>query len=229
MNPLARGYQGKSTTKQAARKATEKSEAAVQKSEANQSAIAQLQQMVLGMSYKLYELETKLQRAENVARVADTRSTALQNLVSKAGISQEDVMAEIMSIQANDFEEASAADDAKRGLEKVEDANATAAIGQHAIMTLSFFKDGSEIIEERIVRSKIELGKKELLGELLDDAVIGMKVGESKEISLDIAGKIDTAKVTLLGLRNAPAAEAAPAEGQAAENTGASEPNTASN
>ena len=207
-NQWANQYGQKSnTTKQAARKA-------VDVGNQNTQALQQIQQMVFGMSYKMYELEQKLQRADQVARIADTRSMALQKLVSKAGISEAEVMAEVMNIQEIDFDIASKSDDATRGLTDA-GADAAATTGQAAITTISFFKDGVEVTDERIVRSKIELGKKELLNGLLDDVITGMKVGDTKDFEFTLTNKINSGKVTLLGLRNPAPAPAAVAQEEA--------------
>jgi len=197
-NPWAQQASGKDKLRQ-------KVSAVAQQNAQSIQALAQVQQMVYGLSYKLFDLEQKLTQAENVAKVADYRSQALSNVLAKAsiGFTDDTISNEIISLQEKDFDTNSAADDVRRGLENAD--TETAANDLHAITTISVFKDGVELKDERIVRSKVEIGKAELFNGDLDAALVGLKVGDSKDFPLVIGNRIDTARVTLLGLRRAPA------------------------
>jgi len=189
--------------------------------EVNTDQLNSNKRIIAGLAMKLYEMEQKVQRmskrlerAEATARYADYRSSALSTLLQASGTySEESILNEIESLQIKDFETNSSLDDQQNNLEDA--GNGPAENGQQAILTLKLLKDGKELITERVVRSKIELGKNEMLPGI-DEALVGMNVGESKRVPLDLQGKTDEAEITLLGLRKAkpaPAADAAaPAE-----------------
>jgi hypothetical protein len=180
------------------------------------------QRMITGIAMKVYELETKLNRltqrlsgAEATARYADYRSSALTTLLQNSGTySEAAVLNEIEVLQVKDFEANSEVDDQRNNLEVF---NGAAETGLQAIVSLKFFKDGSELHTERVVRSKMELGKNEILPGV-DEAVTGLTPGQTKRIAIDLQGKTDEMEITLLGLRKQrPVAETAVDDEQSAE------------
>ncbi len=188
--------------------------------EVNTNQLQNNQRMIAGLAMKLYSLEQSVQRlqsrldkAEASARYADYRSSALSTLLQASNTySEEAILAEIEKLQIADFEINSSLDDQKNNLKDA--GNGPAENGQQAILILKLLKDGKELISERVVRSKIELGKNELLPGV-DEAVVGMSVGETKQVAMDLQGKTDQAEITLLGLRKvkpAPAEEIPAAE-----------------
>ncbi len=167
----------------------------------NHTALQQMQQLVMGLSLKTFELETKLRHAENVARLCEYRTRAIVGLMEGGQpVGEKSVIRRIMQFQEEEFEKGSALDDQQRNLEVV--TSETAQSGMIAITTIRLFKDGAELEDERVVRSKIELGRNELF-KGLDEAIIGLQIGESKSFPLNIQDKTDSAEVTLLGLRRA--------------------------
>lgn len=181
--------------------------------EANTDMLTQIQQLIYSMSYKQFETENKLKRLENAARIADYRSLALAKLLENQGISEEVVTGKIMELQAEDFDQNSLVDDSQRNLTVVSDR--AAQQGDIVITSIRLFKGDKELTEEKIVRSKIELGKKEIFDGAVDDAVVGLFIGLEKTFDLKIGDKVDRATVTLLGIREAKAptqAETTPTE-----------------
>jgi len=171
----------------------------------NHTALQQMQQLIMGLSLKTLELESKLRHAENVARLCEYRTRAIVGLMEGGqAIGEKSVIRRIMQFQEEEFEKGSALDDQQRNLEEV--TNEVAQSGMIAITTIRIFKDGAELEDERVVRSKIELGRNELF-KGLDETIIGLQIGESKSFPLNIQDKTDLAEVTLLGLRRAQAPE----------------------
>lgn len=180
----------------------------------------QVQQMLMSLSMKLFKMDQQLQslsQAATIAKVADWRSLALQKLLADKGITEDMVVAKVMELQEAHFEEQSAADDKERNL--VAPAPETAAEkGMYAITTIKLYKDGKELDTQRVVRSKVAIGKKELVEEL-DNSLLGMKAGETKRFALNLGDKTDEAEVTLLGLRvEGPKPAETPAEGSTPAN-----------
>jgi hypothetical protein len=168
---------------------------------ANLEILQRLQQMIYGMSYKLFQLEQEFNSTKAQARVADYRSLATANLLKTGGtFSERQLIEAIFELQAKDFEEQSARDDQEKNLEVVTDQ--AASNDQHAITTVRLFKDGKEIEDQRIVRSKVVLGRNELFAGF-DEQVLGMTLGETKRFKTDKFPHFDEAEVTLLGLRKA--------------------------
>lgn len=166
--------------------------------------ISTMFQLILGISKRVFDMERKINSVIPVARASDWRSLALIETLHTRATHGEDLptkeeiahMAELLQIIH--FDKESAEDDLRNGLETVNDE--VAAPGLFAIATINLFKGGIELPEERVVRTKIELGAHELFPEL-DDAIIGMKVGEKKKFPLDIQGRTDFAEITLMALK----------------------------
>jgi hypothetical protein len=192
------------------------------KTEAAQNEVDQSrgQQVLTGLAMKLFDMEQKIQRltkrldtAEATSRYVDYRSMALQNLLIASGTySEASILNEIEVMQVRDFEMNSAIDDKNNNLLVSTDAAAT---GMFAIVSLRLFKDGAELINEKVSRAKIELGKNELI-EGIDDALFGMTSGQSKTIDMVLQDKTDKVEITLIGLRiAAPVEQTADATEQA--------------
>lgn len=163
----------------------------------NAENINMLRQALSGLYQKLFELQNKLEDLTGSAKAADWRSLAIMKLLSKAGISEDEVTAKAEELQVNAFDKESSLDDEAKGLE-VHDG--VAETGNTAIAQIKVYKDGVEISESQVVRSKFELGKNELLPEI-DEAVLGMKVGDRKRFPLSLAGKTDEGEILLVSLR----------------------------
>lgn len=173
------------------------SKLAAAQQQSNADNINMLRQALSGLYQKLFEVQGKLDSLTGSAKAADWRSLAIMKLLSKAGISEDEVTAKAEELQINAFDKESALDDEAKGLE-VHDG--IAENGITAIAQVRVYKEGTEIVESQVVRSKFELGKNELLSEI-DQAVIGMRAGESKRFPLSLAGKTDEAEVSLISLR----------------------------
>lgn len=165
--------------------------------QSNADNINMLRQALSGLYQKLFEVQGKLESLTGSAKAADWRSLAIMKLLNKAGISEDEVTAKAEELQVNAFEKESNLDDEARGLESHD---GTAENGITAIAQIKVFKDGVEIPESQVVRSKFEIGKAELLPEI-DQAVLGMKTGEKKRFPLSLSGKTDEGEIILVGLR----------------------------
>ena len=180
-----------------------------------QNELNTLKQAMMGIYQKLYQLENASQNARRADNLLDFRTRAITNLLGRLGVSDADVKAEVFTLQVQQFERDSAEDDKKRNLVP---ANGPAQKGQFAITTIRLFKDGVEVEDERVVRSKVELGKAEFLPEV-DEAIYGMQIGDTKTFPLKLGAVVDSAELTLLSLADkAPEANSgqdpqAPAEG----------------
>lgn len=177
-------------------------------SDQNTSALKNLQQMAYSLAMRVFQMENDLRqlrnqvdRATSISKASEYRSLALSKLLTEKIVDEQALNAEIERMQIEDFEENSRVDDSRRSLQAVDDQ--VAENGLFAVTTLRFYKTGEELKKEKIVRSKIELGKEELF-QGVDAAVIGLKVGESRRFPLNIENQVDEAEVTLLGLRKAP-------------------------
>lgn len=170
---------------------------------ANQE-LAYLTSLYLGLAKRVFDMEKRMRLVFPMARGADYRSLAMMRIFeSKFGVTREEVARVSNEVMVEDFDEQDSKDDLLKNLEPVLDAKAEA--GLHAVINLKIFKNGVELMEEEVPRSKIELGKNELFPEL-DAAILGMSPGESKTFPLSIAGQSDNATVTLIALKKAKAA-----------------------
>lgn len=168
-----------------------------------------LQKMILNLAARLYRLERRVNEDYFAkARIADWRSLAIMKLMDEQsvealqkgfpGITEEMVIQKAEQLQTEDFEKDSAEQDRVKGLVVCDDE--TAANGHYAIGTMKVFKDGVELEEQRIVRTKFEVGLAEHFPEV-DEAVRGLKVGESRRFKLALQNKTDEAEFFLTGLR----------------------------
>ncbi|NBP02991.1 MAG: hypothetical protein EBU90_23340 [Proteobacteria bacterium] len=190
MNKRAERFRGRKTVQEALQKEADS------KSTLQQGFIG-LAQEVFSQKTQINRLLSEMRNLRSKADAAHYLSRALNNLMPSK-IPQDQVLGEIERLQVEDFNEASKEDDTARNL--VDASDETAQNGLHAIIQMNTFKDGKEIVDERMVRSKIEIGKVELLQEI-DELLVGMKVGERKRFPLNIQGKTDEAEVVLIGLR----------------------------
>lgn len=144
-------------------------------------------------------LRLQLNTAMNQARAADYRSLALEQLGT---IDKSKIISKVLEIQGNEFDEASKKDDKARKLLNIDDQPASK--GMIAITSIKMFKDNREVPELRIVRTKNEIGKEEIFPGL-DEAIEGLKVGESRrfDVKIELMG-ITQAEVHLIGLRKEP-------------------------
>lgn len=170
---------------------------ATEQESANVNKLDQLTKLVINVHNRLKQTEDELYTFKQTAKMADWRSLAIMKLLDKAGITEDDVIKKAEDIQADSFDVESNKDDIANGLIPT---NGPATLGMHAIVSLSASKGGLQVDELNVFRSKCTLGQENLLKEV-DDAVIGMSIGETKEFPLDVQGKTDTGRVTLLGLR----------------------------
>lgn len=187
---------------------------AVAQAEKNAKDLEGTQKLVLTTTYRLFALEKKLKAMESALRITDYRSQALQKIAQNNGVTETQVTDMILDLQTRDFDRASAEDDKKRNLTVI-DENA-AETGNVAITNIRIFKGEEELRDEQILRSKVTIGKNEVLGKAMDDALVGMRVGDSKRFAVALGNVADAAEVTLLGLRAAPAEAITAAETAAA-------------
>lgn len=176
-----------------------KKEALAQEADKPSSDVQHLFKMILGLSQRLFNLERRLNIVFPIAKIADWRSMALMKLMSEGTpVTEDAVCRRAEELELVNFDLENIEDDKKRGL--VSDNEATADKDHFAIAHLKIYKDNRELEDQQVVRTKIQLGRNELFPEL-DDAIIGMKVGEQKRFKLDLLGQSDEAEVFLLGLR----------------------------
>lgn len=166
--------------------------------QSNTESINMLRQALSGLYQKLFEVQGKLESLTGSAKAADWRSLAIMKLLSKAGISEDEVTAKAEELQVAAFDKESDLDDEAKNLETYD---GVAENGITAIAQIKVYKDGVEIPESQVVRSKFELGKSELLPEI-DQAVLGMKAGDRKRFPLSLSGKTDEGEVILISLRS---------------------------
>jgi FKBP-type peptidyl-prolyl cis-trans isomerase (trigger factor) len=166
--------------------------------ENQQNQIQQLQKTVMGVFQKMFQIEQRTNSSSRIENVLDFRTRAVVEILKeKLGITDEQIKNKIFDLQVEQFTTESAADDVERNLEE---ADGAVENGMFAISTIKVFKDGVEVEQQRVVRSKVEVGKAEFLPEI-DSALVGMKVGETKTIDLNLQGQTDKAEITVLGLR----------------------------
>lgn len=189
------------------------SKLAAAQQQSNAENINMLRQALSGLYQKLFEIQGKVESLTGSAKAADWRSLAIMKLLNKVGISEDDVTAKAEELQVNAFDKESALDDEAKNLE-VHDG--VAENGITAIAQIKVYKDGTEIPESQVVRSKFELGKSELLPEI-DQAVLGMKAGERKRFPLSLAGKTDEGEVILISLRRQKSSTASTEAGASTE------------
>jgi FKBP-type peptidyl-prolyl cis-trans isomerase (trigger factor) len=180
---------------------------AVAQQQSNAESLNMLRQTLSGMYQKIFELQNKLESLTGSAKAADWRSLAIMKLLNKAGISEDEVTAKAEELQVNAFNKESELDDEAKNLENHD---GTAENGMTAIAQIKVFKDGAELTESQVVRSKFELGRAELLPEI-DEAVLGMTPGTKKKFPLSLSGKTDEAEVSLIALRK-PKSQSTPSD-----------------
>lgn len=169
----------------------------VENKDNQQNQIQMLRQGLMDIYQKLYQIESSIQSGQRINSALDFRTRAIIALLQKVSITDQEVKEQIEALQVEQFNRDSEDDDKKRGLV---DHQGPAENGHFAITTIRIFKDGEEVDSEKIVRSKVELGKAELLPEV-DAAVVGMQVGETKRFPLNLQDRSDTAELTLLSLK----------------------------
>jgi len=169
----------------------------VENKDNQQNQIHSLKQALMSIYQKMYQMDAAIQQNQRVGNALDFRTRALSQLLERAGVTEKQIREKVEELQVEQFERDSAEDDKNRNLVAAE---GPAQNGLFATTTIRLFKDGVEVENEKIVRSKIELGKSELLPEV-DQAIAGMSVGDTKTFALDLQGRTDTAELTLLSLK----------------------------
>jgi hypothetical protein len=168
--------------------------------EALRKLIYGLSMTVFNMDRKVKQMEASLSATLQKARTSDFRSLAMLQLLDENGsLSKELTVSRVFDLHVKEFDEASALHDQEQNLENITD-DAGAANGNHVILTAMLFKDGQEVLDERIIRSKIELGKEELF-KGVDAALVGMKVNEAKRITVETEAGLREMEFTVLALR----------------------------
>lgn len=177
----------------------------------NMQQLAKLTQQVANLSQRLEAI--------------DYRTVATRNLLIEKGVfTDAEHTAEARKLRIETFDIESAADDIRRKLLPVADDHA-AVVGDVATLEITaeyaYTKKNADGIEEAVdpskagkpleqfsaLRSKIELGSGELMPEL-EVALVGAKVGETKEITITLppayqgfAGEHVTFKVNVIDLK----------------------------
>lgn len=134
-----------------------------------------------------------------MAQTATWRSMAIQKLLPSFGITEEQIVEKANALLVEDFEAASDRADVELGLVKAE-AIEEAKSGYHAVASLKTFLKGEEAVAFRSIRTRFEIGGGDTFKEVTE-AVVGMKVGETRRFALVIQDKVDECELTLLGLR----------------------------
>jgi hypothetical protein len=159
-----------------------------------------LLKVILGLANRVKQLEDRLNSVTPTAKIADWRSMATVKLLElKNVVTFDEVVKLAEELEITNFEQDSAEEDLRKGLLSVFP-DTQAEVGHFGTFTLDVFKDDKELEFQKVVRAKVQIGKNELFHEL-DDALVGMKVGEVKSFPLNLMGQTDTAKITLLGLK----------------------------
>lgn len=154
--------------------------------------------IVVALAGKLKALNQTLDQMNTLVTIVDWRSRALVSVLNEKKITLPDEISHrAEQFQIIDFELASDEEDKGKNLVAVA---SPAETGMYAIVRVSFFNKGIDLPLERIVRSKILIGSGSLFKEV-DEALVGMKIGESKKFPLSLQGQTDQAEVTLIGLR----------------------------
>lgn len=165
-----------------------------------QVAKADLVMAIQGLAKDLQEVDSASSAARQTARKADWRSIALMRIISERfGLSEDDIVKKIEEVQIDAFNADSDNDDLNRKLIPL-GPEETANEGMIAIIQVKTFFEGKLVANGGALRSKIRIGLSELVKEV-DEALIGMKSGETKRFPLSLQGATDEAEVTLYGLR----------------------------
>lgn len=155
--------------------------------------------MVSGLAFRVFGLDKRVQRLYTRAQKADWRSSALMKILhDKEIITYEDVAKAANHVQQKELDEEIEMSCAQFNLEDAPQ-EGKAQKGDHAIVKVDFVKD-KKTLEGETIKAMVELGKYDLFPEL-DDAVIGMKAGESKDFGLEVMSQTDAAIVVLTGLK----------------------------
>lgn len=174
-----------------------------------------LMTMVSGLAIRVFGLDKRVQRFTTRAQKADWRSSALLKILhEKDIISYADVAKAANEVQQEELDQEIQMEVEKFGLEDCPE-EMPAEKGHHAIVTVELFKDGEKLDGETI-KAMVQLGQYDLFPEL-DDAVVGMKVGETKDFDLEIMSQTDKAQVELIDLKRRREPDAKDEETQVSE------------
>jgi hypothetical protein len=173
--------------------------------QSNTENLHSLGQLIIPLSAKVFDLEKKLQRMENQlqqaktnAALAEYKAVAIQRIL---GLDGDQIRSNIVSLQKEDFQKQSDADDKARNLLTVD---GPAKEGQIALISGKIFKGDLELQNEEVIGSKITLGDDDLY-KGIDSGVFGMLVGETKSIPFSVNEQEYSIALTLEGLREHPA------------------------
>lgn len=165
----------------------------------NQISGNMITQLVSALALRMFSVERKVQEMSIRAKKADWRSAAILNILQeKSLMSEKEIEVAIANVQQKELNQEIEIAVQRLGLEDVPK-EVVAEKGHHAIVTVEFLKEG-KVLEGETIKAMIELGKYEVFPEL-DDAVLGMTVGETKDFGLEIMDQTDSARVTLAGLK----------------------------
>ena len=189
-------------TKASRFKKREIQEAAIQ-SQVNLKALDQLRQIVQALSVTSIEQTQRVGVVTDLAKRANQRSLDLiyqvQALIELAGLSSESVDKRALALRESDTEKYNDEQDRAGGWIAA-NSDAKAESGMTAIVSIALYQNGKELVDDRIVKARIEIGKGELLAEI-DQAILGLVVGESKRVTVKLGERTTDAEVKLLGLR----------------------------
>jgi hypothetical protein len=155
--------------------------------------------VVSGLALRTYSLDKRVQRLYTRAQKSDWRSSALMKILHDKGIiSYEDVAEAANFVQQKELDQEIELVCKQQSLEDAPQED-EAQKGYYAIVKVDFVKDDQKL-EGETVKAMVQLGQYELFPEL-DDAVLGMKTGESKVFGLEVMNQTDSASVELIGLK----------------------------
>jgi hypothetical protein len=165
--------------------------------------------------------EERVKNVERAMALNDWKTAAIiEFLVGGLGITKEQFLEKVREIQIQDFEQKSEQHDRDVGLVPTDEEPQE---GFFAIFGMRLFRDGRELTEQRVVRSKVLLGQAEILEEI-DFALLGMKPGETVSLNTEILQQECAAEITLYGLRKQlPKAPPAPEESEPSEQSAKTE------
>lgn len=156
-------------------------------------------QLVSALALRMFSVEKQAREMSIRAKKADWRSAALLNVLEAKGLlNEKEIENAIADVQQKELDQEIEIAVAQLGLEDAPK-EVKAEKGYHAIVAVEFIKDG-QILEGETMKAMVELGKYEVFPEL-DDAVLGMAIGETKDFGLQIMDQTDSARVELVGLK----------------------------
>jgi hypothetical protein len=162
------------------------------------NAMRQLQQAIMVVFQKVYQLEQKISSYEKRLEIFDVRSLGtIRALDEKGLIPKEFTFALADKIVDENIAEQDQKDDKNRNLQEVDE---SLKAGYYAVFTLKAFKGDAEATDQDMKWGKVEVGKREV-AQAIDDGFIGMKKGDTKRITIEKNETVDSVEVTILSVR----------------------------